>query len=105
MILCRTLKYGTEQAEEGVTLLRKQLLELWQREHYPHSEIWACYQDDYQSQRAEWSKTLPKFNVSLSRSILSLRGKGLVRTFKLYRPGVDVWMFGNVLRWRSSQAH
>ena len=97
-ILQETLQYGTEQGEEGVMLLRKQLLKLWRREHYPYSEIWACYQDDYQSQRAEWFKTLPKLNVSLTRSIVSLRSKGLVRTFKLDRPDVDVWMLGNALR-------
>jgi hypothetical protein len=70
--------------EEDATQLRKYLLELWRREHVI---AWD-----------EWRKARPKFNVSLSRSILSLRRKGLVRAFKLDTPDTAVWMLANLLQ-------
>jgi hypothetical protein len=80
------MQYGTEEETEGIMLLRRHLLELWRRERYPSIS------------QAERSGAREKFNVSLTRSILNLRDKGLIRTFGIDRPDLELWMFKDAAR-------
>jgi hypothetical protein len=60
---------------------RKGLAGCWLRENY--KDTWT--QDDLRRIRA-------KLEVSLTRSIINLRRKGLVRTFTFQRPAFFLWL-------------
>ena len=68
-------------------IYRKGLAGCWLRENY--KDTWT--QDDMRRIRA-------KLEVSLTRSIINLRRKGLVRTFTIERPAFFLWLLRPEIR-------
>jgi len=72
---------------------RKRLITHWLNENCK-----ARHWGEYGKWKEEADKIRPKFNVSLTRSIVNLRSKGLVRTFNISRPSLTMWAFRDAAR-------